>query len=426
MTKFFYEVSLFHQTALSALSLNTLVCLCCYFSLTFRRSYKVHKQIGAGILLLIHATIFVLLQLDSRISGVEPLPRFHLPYFPLLLATLLTLGYALWASLGNTRSRRTINNTSIKEAYDNLPTGVCFFNEKGLPILCNHAMHRFSFAVTGKDVQYITDSEACLREDFCPMEGVRKDGKLFILPNQTVYHLDRQSIPYEDGTLYTQFIATDVTELYHTGLKVEQENLRLRRVQSDLRKLSANVVTATREEEILNTKMLVHDEMGRCLVEARKYLREDSEESIPGEVVHSWQRAVAMLKYNNDTREEDALSQVLKTCEALNVKFTKTGSLPQDESNAYLLICALRECLTNAVRYGGAKELYADFSETPSTVSLSVTNDGKQPTHKITEGGGLSTLRRRIEREGGTMTVDSVPQFRLTVTLLKLRGVEPR
>ncbi len=35
------------------------------------------------------------------------------------------------------------------------------------------------------------------------------------------------------------------------------------------------------------------------------------------------------------------------------------------------------------------------------------------------EGGGLSTLRRCIEREGGTMTVDSVPQFRLTVSLPK-------
>ena len=227
MTKLFCEVSVFWQTALSALSLITLVCLCCYFSLTFRRGYKAYKQVSVGILLLIHATLFVLLQLDSRISGVEPLPRFPLPYPTLFLATLLTLGYTLWASLGNTRSRMTINNTSIKEAYDNLPTGVCFFNEKGLPILCNHAMHRFSFAVTGKDVQFITDSEACLREDFCPMEGVRKDGKLFILPTGTVYHLDKRAVPYEDGSLYTQFIATDVTELYHTGLEVEQENLRL-------------------------------------------------------------------------------------------------------------------------------------------------------------------------------------------------------
>ena len=419
MTRFFFEVSDFWQTALLVLSLVTLVSLCCYFSLTFRRGYRARKQICAGGILLLNATLFVLLQMDSRMAGSEPAPQLPLPYGLLFLVILASLVYALWASMGNTRSRRTINNTSIKEAYDNLPTGVCFFNEKGLPILCNHAMHRFSFAVTGKDVQYITDAEACLREDFRPVAGVEKEGKLFILPDRTVYHLDKRSVPYEDGSLYIQFVATDVTELYHTGSELEQENLRLRRVQSDLRKLSANVVTATREEEILNTKMLVHDEMGRCLVEARKYLREDAQDSIPGEVVHSWRRAVAMLKYNNDTQEEDMLSQVRKTCESLHVRFVQTGALPKEESKAYLLICALRECLTNAVRYAGAKELYADFSENDSAVSVSVCNDGKQPTHKITEGGGLSTLRRRVERDGGTMTVESLPRFRLTVSLPK-------
>ncbi len=419
MTRFFFEVSDFWQTLLLVLSLVTLGSLCCYFSLTFRRGYKVYAKITVALLLLFHGAVFVLLQLDSRIAGADSPPHWPIPYGFIFLFTLLSLGYGLYASFGNTARRRAIHNTSIKEAYDNLPTGVCFFNEKGLPILCNHAMHRFSFAVTGKDVSYITDSEACLREDFIPIEGVQKEGKLFLLPDQKVYHLDKRLVPYEDGTVYTQFIATDVTELYHTGIELEQETLRLARVQGDLRKLSANVVTATREEEILNTKMLVHDEMGKCLLEAQKYLYEDSKGSIPGEVVHSWQRAVAMLKYNNDTPEEDALSQVLKACELLHVIFIKTGSLPQEEDTAYLLICALRECLTNAVRYGGATELYADFSHSPDRVSVSITNNGKQPTEPITEGGGLSTLRRRVEREGGTMTVDSLPQFRLTVTLPK-------
>lgn len=328
MKQFFFEVSDFRQTVLLVLSLITIAALCCYFSLTFCRGHKVSKQICAGGMLLFHGAVYVLLQLDSRIAGATHAPHWPVPYIPLILVTLLSLVYALHGSFGNTASRKTINNTSIKEAYDNLPTGVCFFNEKGLPILCNHAMHRFSFAVTGKDVQYITDSEACLREDFQPVEGVKKEGKLFLLPDQTVHQLDKRTVSYEDGSLFIQFVATDVTELYRTGMELKQENLRLRRVQSDLRKLSANVVTATREEEILNTKMLVHDEMGRCLVEARKYLCEDAEGSISTEMVRSWKRAVAMLKYNNDTQEEDMLSQVRKTCKTLNVTFTKQAPFP--------------------------------------------------------------------------------------------------
>ena len=49
-------------------------------------------------------------------------------------------------------------------------------------------------------------------------------------------------------------------------LDLTKENEQLRKVQEDLKRLSAKVVAVTREEEILNTKMRVHDEMGRCLV----------------------------------------------------------------------------------------------------------------------------------------------------------------
>ena len=41
---------------------------------------------------------------------------------------------------------------------------------------------------------------------------------------------------------------------------------------------------------------------------------------------------------------------------------------------------------------------------------------------EITEGGGLSSLRKKIESEGGTMAVRSLPEFELIVTLPKKRG----
>ena len=183
--------------------------------------------------------------------------------------------------------------------------------------------------------------------------------------------------------------------------------------------LSANIVTVTREEEILNTKMRVHDEMGRCLVEAQKYLREGCNDSIPDSVITTWQRAVLMLKYNNEIVDEDMLSQVRKTCKSIKLDFIQMGELPEEESAAYILTCAVRECVTNAVRYAGATQLYAEFNETGSESTVTVTNNGRQPDREIVEGGGLSTLRRRVERAGGTMTVQSRPRFQLTVIVSK-------
>ena len=46
-----------------------------------------------------------------------------------------------------------------------------------------------------------------------------------------------------------------------------------------------------------------------------------------------------------------------------------------------------------------------------------LTNDGTPPSGPIVEGGGLGNLRRRVEGEGGTMTVESAPRFRLTIEM---------
>ena len=416
----FYDVDTSWQSVLLALSLLTVIILSSNCILTFRYRRSSLKRFGIGIILLIFNTVlYVVMQIESHITGTKGNLYMQVSYVVLLLVTLLSMWYAVWSTLQETKNRKTINNTSIKEAFDNLPTGVCFFYESGLPVLCNRAMHRFSFAICGKDVQYITDLKECLSEDFVPMEGIVKDGKTFILSEGSAWHLEKRNFVHENGDVYTQYIALDVTDLQRKHVELTEENMQLRKVQSDLKRLSANVVAITREEEILNTKMRVHDEMGRCLMAAQKYLKEGGTDSIPDSVVTSWQRAVSMLKYNNETTEEDMLSQIRKTCEFVKLNYIQTGKLPKEERIAYILTCAVRECVTNAVRYGEASELYAVFKETETIATVDVTNNGKTPDGEIMEGGGLSTLRRRVERAGGTMTVEAFPKFKLTVTVPK-------
>ena len=419
MMTHFYLAGSAEQIVLLVISQFAVILLAAGSVLLFMRKCNSSKIISIGTVLLLNVTLYVLMQLDSRVTGAEQGVHLHIPYGVLMLATLLSIAFGVWGILSETQNRKTISNTSIKESFDNLPTGVCFFNETGLPVLCNHAMYRFSFAVCGKDVQFVTDLENCFADDFIPADNARKDGKVFILFDGSAWHLEKRTFTHEGGNMYTQYIATDVSELHKNRVELTQENEHLRKVQADLKKLSANIVAVTREEEILNTKMRVHDEMGRCLVEARKILREGCNESIPDSVVSSWQRAVSMIKYSNETMDEDMLSQVRKTCASVGIAYIQTGELPKEESTAYTLICAVRECVTNAVRYAGASELYVQFSETEKTASVTITNNGKRPDGPIVEGGGLSTLRRRVERAGGVMVVQSFPIFKLTVTVPK-------
>ena len=74
---------------------------------------------------------------------------------------------------------------------------------------------------------------------------------------------------------------------------------------------------------------------------------------------------------------------------------------------------AVRECMTNAVRHAGAGAMYVQA--TPHRIVI--TNNGKPPERPITEGGGLSNLRQKVEQQGGTMTVESAPVFRLQIDL---------
>ena len=415
----FYQASSVWQIVLLVISQFAMISLAGGIVLLFKRKCKRSKQVWMSALLLLNIVLYVTMQLDSRITGAWQRPHLHIPYLVPLSVALCSQLYGVWAVLSETRNRRTIHHGSIKEAFDNLPSGVCFFNGSGLPVLCNLAMHRFSFTVCGKDVQYITDLEGCFADDFLPISGGRKEGKVFISADGTAWHLEKRSVIHEDGNVYTQYIASDVTDLHKSRVQLQQENRQLQKVQADLKKLSANVVAATREEEILNTKMRVHDEMGRCLMVVQKYLKEDNAEKIPDSVAASWRKAVSMIKYSNENPEEDMLLQIRKTCEHIKLAFIQTGVLPKQEHVAYLLTCAVRECVTNAVRYAQASELYANFSENEREATVCVFNNGKVPSGEIVEGGGLSTLRRRVERVGGSMTVQSFPRFQLTVTVPK-------
>ena len=93
------------------------------------------------------------------------------------------------------------------------------------------------------------------------------------------------------------------------------------------------------------------------------------------------------------------------------------GTMPEDTHTAYLLTVALRECVTNALNHAGADLLNLTITNSNGQISAVYTNNGAQPEQEIIEGGGLTSLRERIERSGGIMTIQSLPFYSLTLTL---------
>ena len=96
-----------------------------------------------------------------------------------------------------------------------------------------------------------------------------------------------------------------------------------------------------------------------------------------------------------------------------------SGPLPESIQQQKLIAAMGAETLTNAVRHAGAKQLWIDMEQTETAHIIRYTNDGAVPTGPVTEGGGLSTARRKIEAAGGQMRIDAEPRFMLTIIFEK-------
>ena len=93
-----------------------------------------------------------------------------------------------------------------------------------------------------------------------------------------------------------------------------------------------------------------------------------------------------------------------------------SGRLPEKGQIRKLIASMGAETLTNAVRHAGAKQLWIDVDETEDEYTIRYTNDGAVPGGPLTEGGGLSTARRKVEAAGGRMKIETFPRFVLTMT----------
>lgn len=307
--------------------------------------------------------------------------------------------------------RRIEIKRMTREAFDNLPSGVCFFDGNGVLTLCNRQMHRLIFDLTGKDLQSLFELEAIMSGE--PKHGTR-NGEVFTTEAGVVWRFSRERVKTAQGDEYTQVVAADVTELTQKQKELERDNLALEELGARLRRLSANITAVTREEEILSMKMRVHDDIGRSVIATRRLLRQERPTSeLELEV---WKNAIRLLKRDNEsTGDSDALAQLIDAAAGIGVEIELDGTLPDYPEVAYLLITAMRECATNAARHARATKMFVKLSSENGIAAARIENNGDAPEGPITEGGGLSSLRARVEKAGGWMRVRSAPRFELTV-----------
>lgn len=304
---------------------------------------------------------------------------------------------------------------AIKRSFDCLPSGICFFNKSGLPILCNQKMHEIVFAMTGRDLQMITDLTDTL-EKIEKIKGFQKDGNAIIFPDESVWQFQAHNLSLDEE--YIKYIATDITEIYHKKKDLETLTSEQEEMVEGLKEIVQNVTAITREEEILAMKMNVHSKIGWFLQRLRRYREERNHYINKGEIAQDLREVADILHGEIGHNDEvDSLYELCKVAKSLGVTVKITGEPSKNVFCQNLINEVIRECVTNTIRHAGGDCVFVTISNDNKVITAEITNNGKQPKSQITEGGGLSSIRRQVEKAKGTMNIVSCPNFNLKVII---------
>ena len=315
--------------------------------------------------------------------------------------------------------KKTITRSSIKESLEKLNIGLCFSRENGMIILVNQRMSQLCHTILGRDIKNANSlwNVLCQGEIKLNVERLSTCSQpIFRLPNGTVWTFTREELK---GIV--QLSASDTTQIYEITEELKEKNIDLAKLNLRLKKYGENVDELTRSKERLETKARIHSELGQALLATRHYFMDQNcKQSAPLDI---WKRSIAMLRKEAEIKtDEQPIDMLSRVALATGVNLDIDGEMPKFRSINKLFVEAAAEALTNAVRHANANTLEIVLTETDDTFTLCLANNGQLPNGDIIEGGGLSSLRKKVDDFNGIMTIICRPKYMIIITVAKERG----
>ena len=386
----------------------------------FIRAWSSFKNKSAAIVPLVTAIAnYTLFQaygysVDIRLDQFEPDTVYYLIedmiYMPAAAYSLLLFGTLVVASVSYGVTTRKINSSitlrSIRDGFNSIDTGVLMYRKGGFLLLANTVMQEISIDLTGKRV---TNGEV-----FRTLLSSR--GNKIVLSDGTVYLIKENELLINDKKI-NELTAVDVT--LQTRLRKEIRELEEQK-ESFNRRLSDysdKVGEVTTKKEILDTKIDVHESLGNALLLSKSYLKKDRSAPDKDTLKAMWHKVIIFKETAVVTGEDRFSKELYDAAKVCGINLNIEGTIPPKEEAHIrkILSTATREAIINASRHASADRMDLNI-DTTDGYCFDFTNNGKAPD-KITEGGGLSSLRQLVENNGGTMEVITSPQYGIIIRL---------
>ena len=314
-------------------------------------------------------------------------------------------------------SKEKLSPYSVKQALDNLNSGICFADDNGKIVLINHTMGKLASVLIGNYPQMLGELQNALKAQHNGGSVVPIDDsdEIYRFPSGRIWRFQTVPLTERDLEGYTQTTAQDITELYNANVCLREDNEKLKKINRKMKKMYKRLADRIREQENLNLKMKIHDDIGTSLITISKIMDEGINEDIETQLT-LLQNAVSYFSGHRNIISGTFEDAQRKAAE-INVKLSLDGYIPQNDVLEKLIVSAAGECVTNCVHHAHGSQVNVKITEQNNFYKVVITNNGTAPKEKIVEGGGLSALRKRIESVGGEMYISHSPTFALILNL---------
>lgn len=397
------------------------------------------------LLLVAHTVMFTMLmtvqqQERCTINGESFTPRFSvIGNMPVNFWLAYEGGFCILSLLTafviKRYASKSINRSSITEALNNLPVGIFICDEDGDAILTNRAMEQFCHAVFGKTVVDSKELMNLLDSDVSEVfGGIREiipyDGGVAIrMADGQSYRLSARDMGDEQRG-YTEITAQDMTSLYEEMDELSEQQEALHRVRQELADTLGGVRDTERARESLSVKIRIHEKFGQMLLKGKRaYADPEISEDELIRVLSAWEETIEdFYGIFSEEEKKNEYSELMDFAEKLGITIyiSDENDYNMREFQASEACYALlREAAINAKRHAEADALYVSVdSSDPKGTRYIIWDNGKQSEGPVEEGGGISSVRQRVEREGGSLKMETEDRIRLTLWMPKQRKKE--
>ena len=296
---------------------------------------------------------------------------------------------------------------SIKEAVDQLEVGLMFTNLDGNVLLMNYRMEMLMYELCG---MLYRDGLSFLKdlEEGRLIEGAEslkeEDVLVFRLRDGSVWRIEQEMILRAIDCI--QVSASEITREWMYIENLKNDNLLLMERSERIKEALINIKSLSRQEEELRARARIHDVLGQKITILLQSLRAGREIDF-----ETLSKLDDLITYAISEEEYDLKAELLVLKDAVNsmgVTLNVEGMFPQDKDIGRVFMDILGEAVTNAVRHGFAKAVQVYLEENLVYYKMSILNNGFD-NESSREGTGLSNMRRKIERLGGSFWIERAP-----------------